>query len=66
MEEKKANELTDRALNDVAGGGTRRLQKEPQATCLRCGRELPRSAVPGGYCMSCREELAKQNSFPPI
>ena len=65
MEEKQRNELTDEEL-DAAAGGVSRKNKEPKVTCLRCKEDKPTSQVLGGYCMQCRDELAKEGVFIPL
>ena len=54
-------ELNDAELDAVAGGICRKESKEK---CRKCEKWLPKSALKGGYCNSCLDELRRQGVYP--
>ncbi len=57
-------ELNDESLDTVTGGVYSRVAHK--AECKRCGYEFPSTALLGGYCSNCLDELHKQGVYPPI
>ena len=57
-------ELPDETLDAVTGGVHSRVAHK--AECKRCGDEFPSTALFGGYCSKCLDELHKQGVYPPI
>ena len=69
MSENKKNApeaaLDDAALNDAAGGVSRRGTVR-QVKCSRCEGWFPETSTTGGYCAKCLDFLHSQGVYPPI